>query len=1005
MAASKPIGRPDSVDIENTDSSAADNTGSGVPDSALAEPVLGPPKQSGELGTLGPYRVLKKIGIGGMGAVYLGFDESLHRNVALKVMLPKVAANAAARERFLREARASAAVEHPNVVGIFSVGEHATVPYLAMQYLQGQPLDKYLAKKGTPGLAQILRVARETVDGLAAAHAKGLIHRDIKPANLWLEAPNGRIKILDFGLAKATGAENDNTEITHEGVAVGTPAYMAPEQARALPVDFRTDLFSLGAVLYRVCTGKQPFKGANMMAVLSALAADTPVPLRELNPAIPQSLADLIHKLLEKDPNNRPRNAMEVSAALKAIDKGLQGSGTLPQPLPQSGPLPFPMPAMMPQQYAPPQYMQIPSPHEDTFANLESGTPVEPVPAYRVKPITKLSPALQKSKQQPLAFIFCALAAVALLAGVVFLAFSKKAKVEPALEPESAKAIEKPKPAAAGPMKKFGSLLPIAESWIASTRKAPLVEQVRLVERELKARNKNFDGKLDYAAPAGIVTSVKLNADVVQDLTPLQGLAGLTSVSCSGTTAMSGQFFDLAPLEGLPIVALNVSLNYDLMDLNPLKGLPNLLVLNISGTGVIDLAPLSGRDFDSLNLSGCKIADIQPLAGGKYDALNLAGTGVSNLAPLSGCKIKDLHLNSEHITNLGPLIKCGLEKLRVEPATTKLKPAIFTALHDVLSLKEVQGLPAATFWLHNDGRSRSKIEPSRVLAAHTGEVAAAAYLDDGSQIVTAGKDNTVKVWDAALPAALRVITLPAPCFEVAFVPKTYLIATRDANTIRFWKPGSGEADGEAIKTSHDTGPFAFMPDGKRLLVAPSANANRIQTFDLAERKAGDSLETGPGSARRLAISLDGSAACVSGDASKMAVFDLATGKAAYQSSFPNTESCTAASFSKDGSRILFATEQGAVAIVDWKHGTEAAQFHTIPHTCASFAPGDKQIIIGTRDGWLDVLDAASGAPLHHANCGSFVKSIIPSPNGEKILTTHADGTVKEWDWKKLGRPE
>jgi eukaryotic-like serine/threonine-protein kinase len=175
-------------------------------------PGFGPPAKPGEVGVLGPYRILKELGKGGMGAVYLALDTRLDRKLALKVMLPQFAADAAAKERFLREARAAAKISHNNVVTVFEADERDGVPYITMQFLQGYPLDQYLKTKGPPPLPHVIRLARETALGLAAAHAFGLVHRDIKPANLWLEAPNGRVKVLDFGLAKPVGSASELTK-------------------------------------------------------------------------------------------------------------------------------------------------------------------------------------------------------------------------------------------------------------------------------------------------------------------------------------------------------------------------------------------------------------------------------------------------------------------------------------------------------------------------------------------------------------------------------------------------------------------------------------------------------------------------------------------------------------------------------------------------------------------------------------------------------------------------
>ena len=286
------------------------------PSGTTAPPRFGPPAAEGEVGVLGPYRVLKELGKGGMGAVYLALDTRLDRKLAMKVMLPEFAADAAAKERFPREARAAAKVSHDNVVTVYEADERDGVPYITMPLLQGTPLDEYLKKKGAPPLPHVVRIGAQTALGLAAAHAHGLVHRDIKPANLWLEAPNGRVKVLDFGLAKPVGSE---PELTKSGAIVGTPAYMSPEQARGLKVDARTDLFSLGAVLYRLCAGKNPFVGDHVMAVLAALITDEPTPVRELNPNVPEPLVALIHQLLAKKPEDRPQTAVDVAKQLRAI--------------------------------------------------------------------------------------------------------------------------------------------------------------------------------------------------------------------------------------------------------------------------------------------------------------------------------------------------------------------------------------------------------------------------------------------------------------------------------------------------------------------------------------------------------------------------------------------------------------------------------------------------------------------------------------------------------------
>lgn len=285
---------------------------------AIAQ-YLAPAQGPNEIGWLGAYRVLRVLGSGGMGTVFEADDTQLQRRVALKVMKPALAANPRAQQRFLREARACAAITHDHIVTIYQVGEERGVPFLAMQFLEGTSLDTLLQASGRLPIAQVLSIGRQTASGLAAAHERGLVHRDVKPGNLWLEASpgrqpgEGRVKILDFGLAHLG---DGNERLTQPGMLMGTPAYMAPEQARGQKVDERADLFSLGCVLYELTTGQRPFGGDTTMAVLAKLATTTPDAPNVLQPEVPKELSALIMRLLDKDPEKRPASATEVEQAL-----------------------------------------------------------------------------------------------------------------------------------------------------------------------------------------------------------------------------------------------------------------------------------------------------------------------------------------------------------------------------------------------------------------------------------------------------------------------------------------------------------------------------------------------------------------------------------------------------------------------------------------------------------------------------------------------------------------
>ena len=284
--------------------------------------LFAPPDDPAAMGLLGHYRIWRVLGRGGMGVVFEADDTKLDRKVALKVLAPALAARAGAKQRFVREARTMAKVEHDHIIPVYQVGEDRGVPYLAMPLLHGETLDRRLLGGKPLPVDEILLLARQAAEGLAAAHAQGLIHRDIKPSNIWLERTSAgvfkRVRILDFGLARLAV---DHDGLTQEGAILGTPAYMAPEQARGAVVDHRADLFSLGCVLYQMATGRRPFAGNDTFAILSSLAADTPAAPFTLNAALPSALSALIVRLLAKDPTGRPQAAQDVVDELARIAK------------------------------------------------------------------------------------------------------------------------------------------------------------------------------------------------------------------------------------------------------------------------------------------------------------------------------------------------------------------------------------------------------------------------------------------------------------------------------------------------------------------------------------------------------------------------------------------------------------------------------------------------------------------------------------------------------------
>lgn len=653
------------------------------PDDNVPLDFLVPSHRPDALGRLGHYEVLQVLGTGGMGVVLRAFDEKLHRVVAIKVLAPALAVVTPARRRFVREARSAAAVIHDNVVAVHAVEEDGPVPYLIMQYVSGPTLQQKIDQTGPLPIVEILRLGMQTAAGLAAAAAQGLVHRDIKPANILLENGVERVKITDFGLARAV----DEPSATNPGVIAGTPEYMSPEQAAGDPVDHRSDLFSLGSVLYAMCTGYAPFRADSMMGVLKRVCESTPRPVRELNPDIPDWLEALIAALHAKDPARRPKTATEIAEQLGRRLAELQ------QPNRRATPQCPPPPARGPVSrwkavagailllaggLSAAEAAGVIHVHDAVIRLLwPDGTLVVEVD----------DPAVSVAVEGTDVIITGArLKEIQLRPGEYQVTASKDGRVvqqELVMVSRNGRHVVTIGKEAGPP----GT----AEDWERSVAGVPADQLVQAVTQRLKDQNPGFDGELKTTIQTGEVTELYLVTDDLTDISPVRAFRKMTRLTCPGSGFGKGKLKDLTPLRGLKLNHLECNFN-PVADLEPLRGMP-LNNLNCGNTRVRDLSPLQGMKLEVLMLQEALADDLTPLRDMPLVWLDLYGMSkVSDIGQLKGMPLIYVNLTRTAVSDLGALAE--LQKVQTvildETPVTDLTPLRTLPLRDL----SIQGIRA-----------------------------------------------------------------------------------------------------------------------------------------------------------------------------------------------------------------------------------------------------------------------------------------------------------------------
>jgi len=664
--------------------------GSGLTDDSGSEMdvvhFLGPSLRTDSLGRIGHYEALEVLARGGFSVVLRANDESLHRVVAVKVMVPQLAASASERKRFVAEARSFAKIRHKNVVQVFSV-EEQELPYIVMEFVPGETLQQRMCGTGPMELLEVVQIGRQVAEALAAIHGMGLIHRDLKPQNILLEsnssdhAGEAAVKICDFGLARAP----DSVGMTQNGNVAGTPMFMSPEQAMGETLDHRSDLFSLGSVLYTMCCGQPPFRGKSTFAVLRRVVEETPQPIQEIAPETPQWLCEVIASLHAKNPENRFASARAVADLLMNRLALMQHAPTEKEETAREcsdaasmtrarmtvgrsvsrhwgaaamvmllGGLVFTEASSVTdfrstivRLFLPEGTLVVEVDDPEVSVRIDGAELVitgAGVKEIRLKPGNYAVEARKNGK-----LLSHELVTVA-KNGRQVVRISQESVPEPKVGQSSAETI----------------------AWERSVAMLATSEQLPAVIARLEELNSELVGAYEVQDPHYDLT---IHGSVLQDLSPLCAVAGLTRLFISvhelhDITPLKGLklsrlflnapgYSDLSPLHGMELGFLDLVGSANIADLSPLKGMP-LKSLSIAYTLASDLEPLRGMQLDYLNCDSCSVSDLSPLQGMPLTMLEIRNTRVEDLAPLQEMPLIRLRCANTPVndTGLAPLKSC-----------------------------------------------------------------------------------------------------------------------------------------------------------------------------------------------------------------------------------------------------------------------------------------------------------------------------------------------------------